>query len=36
MPQNLIDQRQELRDHLKKYPNDYDLEKFVGGKDFIN
>lgn len=36
MPQNLLDQRQELREHLKKYPNDYSLEKFVGGKDFIN
>ena len=35
MPDILKEQRQELRDHLKKYPQDYSLEKFVGGSDFI-
>ena len=35
MPDILKEQRQDLREHLKKYPNDYDLEKFVGGTDFV-
>lgn len=34
MPDNLIEQREELRQHLKKWPNDYDLEKFKNGKQY--
>jgi 2-oxoisovalerate dehydrogenase E1 component alpha subunit len=34
MPDNLIEQREELREHLKKWPNDYDLEKFKNGKQY--
>lgn len=36
MPQNLIEQRQELREHIRKYPDDYSLEKFKNGKAFLN
>lgn len=36
MPKHLAEQREELRSHLKKYPNDYELEKFKNGKDFLN
>ena len=34
MPDNLVEQREELREHLKKWPNDYNLEKFVNGKQY--
>lgn len=36
VPTHLEEQRQELKAHLRKYPEDYNLEKFVGGKDFMN
>jgi len=36
MPDILKEQRQDLREHLKKYPSDYSLEKFKNGTDFIN
>lgn len=31
MPANLVEQREELMEHLKKWPKDYDLEKFKDG-----
>ena len=34
MTDNLVEQREELREHLKKWPNDYNLEKFVNGKQY--
>ena len=34
MPDNLLEQREELRDHLKKWPNDYSLEKFKNGTNY--
>ena len=34
MPDNLLEQKQELLDHLKKWPDAYDLEKFVNGKKY--
>lgn len=34
MPNNLIEQREELREHLKKWPDSYDLEKFKNGKQY--
>ena len=34
MPDNLVEQREELREHLKKWPNDYSLEKFKNGKQY--
>ena len=36
MPNSLLEQREELRNHVKKYPNDYELEKFKNGKSFLN
>jgi 2-oxoisovalerate dehydrogenase E1 component alpha subunit len=36
MPNNLLEQREELRNHLKKYPDEYELEKFKNGKSFLN
>lgn len=36
MPNNLVEQREELRNHLKKYPDSYELEKFKNGKSFLN
>lgn len=35
IPSHIEEQRQELKAHLRKYPEDYDLEKFVGGKEFM-
>jgi len=35
VPPHLDEQRQELKAHLRKYPDDYNLEKFVGGKEFM-
>jgi len=35
LPPNLIEQREQLREHLRKYPNDYELEKFQNGKSFL-
>lgn len=35
MPPHILEQREELRSHLRKYPNDYELEKFKNGKDFL-
>ena len=35
MPLNLKRQREELREHLKKYPDDYSLEKFKNGTDYL-
>lgn len=35
MPAHLIEQREELREHLRKYPNDYELERFEGGEKFL-
>lgn len=35
IPPHIEEQRQELKAHLRKYPNDYELEKFIGGKDFM-
>ena len=36
MTDELKEQRQELREHIRKYPNDYSLEKFKNGKSFLN
>ena len=36
IPSHIADQQEELRDHLRKYPDMYELEKFKDGKDFIN
>ena len=35
MPPHILEQREELRSHLRKYPNDYELEKFKNGQDFL-
>lgn len=35
IPPHIEEQRQELKAHLRKYPNDYELEKFVNGKSFM-
>lgn len=35
IPNHLLEQREELRNHLKKYPEDYELEKFKNGKSFL-
>lgn len=35
MPAHLLEQREELREHLRKYPNDYELEKFEHGEKFL-
>lgn len=35
LPPNLIEQREQLREHLRKYPDDYELEKFHDGKSFL-
>lgn len=35
IPAHILEQREELREHLKKYPNDYELEKFKNGRNFI-
>jgi len=34
MPANLVEQRQQLKDHLKKYPDQYNLGNFVNGKEW--
>jgi len=34
VPDHLEEQRQELKAHLRKYPDDYSLEKFVDGEKF--
>lgn len=36
MPLHLLEQREELRQHVKKYPDSYELEKFKNGKSFLN
>lgn len=36
LPNNLVEQREELRQHVRKYPEDYELEKFRNGKSFLN
>ena len=36
IPAHIEEQRQELKEHLRRYPNDYELEKFVNGTDFKN
>jgi len=36
MPHSLLEQREQLRNHVKKYPDDYELEKFKNGKSFLN
>lgn len=36
MPNSLIEQREQLRNHVKKYPDNYELEKFKNGKAFLN
>ena len=35
MPKHLKEQREELREHIRKYPDSYQLEKFKNGKSFI-
>lgn len=35
MPAHLQEQREDLRRHLLKYPDDYELEKFKNGKSFL-
>jgi len=35
MPKSIQDQRDSLREHLKKYPNDYELHKFKNGEQFL-
>jgi 2-oxoisovalerate dehydrogenase E1 component alpha subunit len=35
IPKHLLEQREELRAHVKKYPDSYELEKFVNGKSFL-
>lgn len=35
IPYHIEEQRQELKAHLRKYPDDYHVEKFVGGKEFM-
>jgi len=34
-PAHIEEQREELRNHIKKYPDHYGLENFIGGKDWI-
>ena len=34
MPRYLEDQRQELKDHFRKYPDEYDLHNFVDGESW--
>ena len=36
LPDHITEQQEELRAHLRKYPDMYELEKFKDGKDFIN
>ena len=36
MPNSLVEQREQLRSHVKKYPDSYELEKFKNGKSFLN
>ena len=35
MPAHIAEQREELRNHLKKYPEQYHLENFQNGKEWI-
>ena len=35
MPANLRDQKEELRNHLRKYPDQYELDHFLDGKKWI-
>jgi 2-oxoisovalerate dehydrogenase E1 component alpha subunit len=35
MPLHLQEQREELRQHIRKYPDSYELEKFKNGKSFL-
>jgi 2-oxoisovalerate dehydrogenase E1 component alpha subunit len=35
IPSHIEEQRQELKAHLRKYPDDYDLDKFANGKEFM-
>ena len=35
IPHHIEEQRQQLKEHLRKYPDDYNLEKFVNGVDFM-
>lgn len=35
IPLHLLEQREELREHIKKYPDSYELEKFENGKSFL-
>lgn len=35
MPAHISEQREELRQHLKKYPEQYHLENFLHGKEWI-
>lgn len=35
VPAHLLEQREELREHLRRYPNDYELERFVNGEKFL-
>jgi len=34
LPAHLLEQQQELKDHLAKYPDEYNLEKFKDGEKF--
>lgn len=36
IPKNLQEQRRELKEHLKKYGKEYDLEQFTGGDKYAN
>jgi 2-oxoisovalerate dehydrogenase E1 component alpha subunit len=35
MPQHIIDQKEELRAHLRKYPDQYNLKNFHNGENWI-
>lgn len=34
LPPHLLEQQKELKAHLAKYPDEYNLEKFVDGEKF--
>jgi len=36
MPKHLEEQREALKQHLKKYPEQYNLKNFVGGEEWPN
>ncbi len=35
MPPHIINQKEELRSHLQKYPDNYELDHFLDGKKWI-